>query len=202
MKKLLLSTLLCFSVLAFTSQVNADVIDKPDFVRLQKIGNQLIRANKIPHRYTFNFTNVSQQKAYPILIDTSYTNDLDLHNNHCVNLFWADYARLASDDEVAGLIAHELAQGEHSYTGVLNGQFMFTKNGYIPFNYIAKMNELNFDKKAVDYMAKAGYNPKALTYALNKTTGEWRGTFFSRHNKTQKRVKNINQYISQKYPKL
>jgi predicted Zn-dependent protease len=116
-------------------------------------------------------------------------------------MYFADYFRLSSDDEVAALIAHDLAQGLHSYTGVLNGQFMFTKNGYFPFNYIAKRNELSFDKQAVDFLVKAGYNPKALETALNKTTGEWRGTFWGRHNKTDKRINAVYEYIKTKYPK-
>ena len=200
MKKLLFSGLLVLSMLGIQLQANADFINKSDYTRLMNIGNKLIQANNINHRYTFNFTSVGQQGAFPILLDTSFNNDMNLHNNRTVSIYFADYLRLSTDDELAGLIAHELAQGEHSYTGVLNGQFMFTKNGYFPFNYLAKQNELSFDKKAVDYLVKAGYKPKALETALNKTTGEWRGTFWGRHNKTDKRVKSIDKYIQSKYP--
>ena len=201
MKKKLMGMLLLLAMFGLNLQVNAELLDKADYTRLQKIGNKLIQANSIKHRYTFNFTSIGQQGAYPILLDTSFSNDMNLHNNRTVIIYFADYLRLASDDEVAGLIAHELAQGEHSYTGILNGQFMFTKNGYVPFNYIAKVNELKFDKKAVDYLVTAGYNPNALASALNKTAGEWRGTFWGRHNKTQKRVNNLNKYVATKYAK-
>lgn len=199
MKKLLMSAFALVALFATNLQVNAELLNQSDYLRLQKIGNRLISANNINKRFTFNFTSVGQQGAYPIIFDTSYSNDMNLHNNRTISIYFADYLRLSSDDEVAALIAHDLAQGVHSYTGVLNGQFMFTKNGYFPFNYLAKRNELNFDKQAIDYLVKAGYNPKALESALNKTTGEWRGTFWGRHNKTCVRVKKVNRYIDNKY---
>lgn len=200
MKKLLFYGLLVLSMLGVQLQASADLINKSDYTRLINIGNKLIEANNIKHRYTFNFTSIGQQGAFTLLLDTSYNNDMNLHNNRTISIYFSDYLRLSTDDEIAGLIAHELAQGEHSYTGVCNGQFMFTKNGHFPFNAIAKSNELKFDKKAVDYLVKAGYKPKALETALNKTTGEWRGTFWGRHNKTDKRIKAINEYIQSKYP--
>lgn len=199
MKKLLISTVALMTLFATNLQANAELLNKSDYARLEKIGNRLITANQINKRFTFNFTSIGQQGAYPIIFDTSYSNDMNLHNNRTVSMYFADYLRLSSDDEVAALIAHDLAQGLHSYTGVLNGQFMFTKNGCFPFNYIAKRNELNFDKQAIDFLVKAGYNPKALETALNKTTGEWRGTFWGRHNKTSVRVKKVNRYIDNKY---
>ena len=198
MKKFLVSILFLF-LLNIGLQSNAELLNKSDYIRIQNIGNKLIQANNIKHRFTFNFTSIGQQGAYPILLDTSFSNDMNLHNNRCISLYFADYLRLSSDDEVAALIAHDLAQGEHSYTGILNGQLMFTKNGFFPFNYFAKRNEMRFDKTAVNYLVNAGYDPKAFISALNKTTGEWRGTFWGRHNKTQKRVKSINKYIESKY---
>ncbi len=200
MKKILVSILFLF-LLNIGLQSNAELLNKSDYIRIQDIGNKLIQANNIKHRFTFNFTSIGQQGAYPILLDTSFSNDMNLHNNRCISLYFADYLRLSSDDEVAALIAHDLAQGEHSYTGILNGQLMFTKNGFFPFNYFAKRNEMQFDKTAVNYLVNAGYDPKAFVSALNKTTGEWRGTFWGRHNKTQKRVKSINKYIESKYSK-
>ena len=198
MKKFLVSILFLF-LLNIGLQSNAELLNKSDYIRIQNIGNKLIQANNIKHRFTFNFTSIGQQGAYPILLDTSFSNDMNLHNNRCISLYFADYLRLSSDDEVAALMAHDLAQGEHSYTGILNGQLMFTKNGFFPFNYFAKRNEMRFDKTAVNYLVNAGYDPKAFISALNKTTGEWRGTFWGRHNKTQKRVKSINKYIESKY---
>lgn len=179
---------------------NADLIEKSDYAKLDSIGMDLIKANKINKRFTFNFTSIGQQGACPIMIDTSYSNDMNLHNNRTISVYFSDYAKMASNDEIAALIAHDLAQGVHSYTGVLNGQFMFTKNGYFPLNYIAKRNELNFDKTAVDYLVNAGYNPVAIITMLDKTGAEWRGTFWGRHNKTQKRINNVHKYISLKYP--
>ena len=201
MKKLLISTVALMALFATNLQANAELLNKSDYARLEKIGNRLITANQINKRFTFNFTSIGQQGAYPILLDTSYSNDMNLHNNRTISMYFADYLRLSSDDEVSALIAHDLAQGLHSYTGVLNGQFMFTKNGACPFNYIAKKNEMEFDKTSVDYLVKAGYNPVAIITMLDKTGAEWRGTFWGRHNKTEKRITAVYEYIKAKYPK-
>lgn len=200
MKKLLMLLVATFCVTGFSLPANADLLNKADYLKLQKVGTNLVESNGIDHRFTFNFTSIGHQGAFPIMLDTSYSNDMNLHNNGVVSIYFSDYERLATEDELAGLVAHELAQGVHSYTGILNGQLMFTKNGVFPFNAIAKRNELQFDKKAVDYMVNAGYNPRAFSSALEKTTGEWRGTFWGRHNKTSKRVNKINTYIKGKYP--
>ena len=201
MKNFKIKTLAMIAFFALTQlSVNADLIEKSDFVRIDNIGMNLIKSNNINKRFVFNFTNIGQQGAYPALIDTSYSNDLNLHNNRTISVYIADYAKSTSNDEVAALIAHDLAQGVHSYTGVLNGQFMFTKNGVCPFNYIAKKNEMNFDKTSVDYLVKAGYNPVAIITMLDKTGAEWRGTFCGRHNKTNKRIQAVYEYIKARYP--
>lgn len=187
-------------IIGLAMPANADLIEKSDYAKIDSIGMNLIQANKINKRFTFNFTSIGLQGAFPLMLDTSYSNDMNLHNNRTISLYFSDYSKMTSNDEIAALIAHDLAQGVHSYTGVLNGQFMFTKNGYCPFNYIAKKNELNFDKKSVDYLVNAGYNPVAIITMLDKTGAEWRGTFWGRHNKTQKRINNVYKYISQKYP--
>ena len=188
-------------VLGLILPANADLLEKADYIKIDNIGMNLIQSNNIDKRFTFNFTGIGQQGAYSVLLDTSYSNDLNLHNNRTISVYFSDYAKMTSNDEIAALIAHDIAQGVHSYTGVLNGQFMFTKNGACPFNYIAKKNEMEFDKTSVDYLVKAGYNPVAIITMLDKTGAEWRGTFWGRHNKTEKRINAVYEYIKIKYPK-
>lgn len=103
---------------------------------------------------------------------------------------------MTSDDEIAGLIAHNIAQGVNSFNGVMNGQFFWTKE---IFN--GKANELKYDKQAVDYMVKAGYNPVAIITAYDKVGAEWRGVFWGRHQKVNTRMNAVYNQIKTNYPK-
>ena len=66
----------------------------------------------------------------------------------------------------------------------------------------SKKFELVADKRAVDYMINAGYNPLALIVFLNKTSPQKRSDFISRHNLTSKRLARIYEYITYKYPEI
>ena len=61
--------------------------------------------------------------------------------------------------------------------------------------------EIKADKKVVDLMVKAGYDPVALINILNKTSKEekWFEYNIFHHNGSE-RMKNIYQYIYEKYP--
>ncbi len=191
-------------VLAFLlinlSPVFAGIIDKSDVYRIEKIGINLLVKNHIDKRIIFGLTTIKDYTIYPVSTDTSIYKDYNLHNNREVTISINEYQKLTSDDEVAAIIAHDIAQGIHSYTGVMNGQLMITKNGAFPFNYWAKKNELDFDRQAVDYLANAGYNPVAIITAYSKVLPDVRGTFWSRHNKADKRMNNIYNYIKTAYP--
>ena len=196
MKKMLLSlALLSAMVTPVFAMTQQDVTASQ---RVHRIGTKIAKANNLQHRYIYDILGSFQEDALPVVFDYSTAHDLNLHNNRRVYITANDYLKMVSDDEIAAILAHNLAQGEHSYTGVLDGQFFFTKNGRFPFNYFAKKNELEFDKTAVTYMKKAGYNPNALITAYEKTLPEWRCTFFGRHNKTAKRIDVIKKAISGK----
>jgi hypothetical protein len=200
MKKKIVTYVIMFATLLsmnFYECVNAE---QTDAMIVQNIGMKLLICNNIPERFTFSLSGISENSQMPILNDSSYFNDLDLHNNRNVFIPYNDYVKLTSNDEVAAILAHNIAQGLHSYTGILNGQLMFTKNGAFPFNAITKSNELNFDKQAVDLLAKAGYNPVSIITAYSKTLSEVRGTFWGRHNKANKRMINVYRYIKRQYP--
>ena len=63
-----------------------------------------------------------------------------------------------------------------------------------------KKYELVFDKLAVDYMVKAGYNPIGLITFLNKSCPQARQDKFSTKNLTSKRLAYIYERIYTKYP--
>ena len=185
-----------FAILAgLTIPANAEPVVQNDFVRLENIGIKLIKANNIKHRFTFNFTGIPNFGIYPVLIDTAYSTDINLHNNREISINIADYARMTSDDEVAALIAHYLAQGENSHKGIMHGQFFWTKEVFS-----AKTNELKYDRTAVEYLINAGYNPAAILTAYNKTLPAWRGDMLSRRNKASVRLKKVYNYIKEKHP--
>lgn len=180
--------------------VFAAVIEKSDVYRIENIGVNLLVKNKIDKRIIFGLTTMKDYTIYPVSTDSSLYKDYNLHNNREVTISINEYQKLTSDDEVAAIIAHDIAQGIHSYTGIMNGQLMITKNGAFPFNYWAKKNELDFDRQAVDYLVNAGYNPVAIITAYSKVLPDVRGTFWSRHNKADKRMNNIYNYIKTAYP--
>lgn len=189
--------LLCIIGLSSFSSVNAELLNKSDYTKLLTVGNKILKANHIDKRLTFDFTSIGHQGAFPIVFDTSKASDYNLHNNRIVSVYLGDYFRLKSEDELAAILAHNIAQGVHSYTGIANGQLFFTKNGFLVFS---KKNELEFDKTAVDYMVNAGYNPMAIISVYERVLPEWRGSFWSRHNKTSKRVNVVKNYIKNNYP--
>ena len=66
----------------------------------------------------------------------------------------------------------------------------------------SKKFEVVADKRAVDYMIKANYNPLALIAHINKTCPQKRSDKISRHNLTSKRMMYIYEYITYKYPEI
>ena len=63
-----------------------------------------------------------------------------------------------------------------------------------------KKYELFLDKRGVDFMVTAGYNPLAMITYINKTYPQKRQDKIARSNLTSKRLANIYEYIYTKYP--
>jgi len=63
-----------------------------------------------------------------------------------------------------------------------------------------KMYEIVADKRAVDFMVNAGYDPIGLITFLNKSQPQKRYDTFSSSNLTSKRLAIIYEYIYTKYP--
>ena len=99
---------------------------------------------------------------------------------------------LDTDDELAGIMSHEIAHGLDFSEGIIRRWGMRFK---------PKKYEEKADKKAVDLMVNAGYNPVALIIALNKITNE--PSWFeasSTHPIGSERLVYIYDYIYSKYP--
>ena len=194
MKKKILTVL--FSVLLFFNVANANDFNN-DIQRLDTIGTKILEKNGIKERLTFDFSPLPNQGVFPKSLDFSKYKDINLHNNRIVTIYKNDYKKMISDDEVAALLAHNIAQGVHTYKGLFKGQLFFPKDGFI---VCAKLNEISYDKKAVNYLVNAGYNPVAIITAYDKVLPEWRGSFWQRHRLANKRMLTVYNEIKTKYP--
>ena len=152
--------------------------------RISNIGFKLLNANKIDVRMAFVYNKKSPKlKSEPALTRRQI-------------VVYGDSIQFASDDnEIAAFLAREICKGAESYSGQMKG---FVGSAQIKF--APKKYEMLFDKRAVDFMVKAGYNPLALITFINKSYEQKRFDRFSNHNLTSKRLANIYEYIYFQYP--
>ena len=101
----------------------------------------------------------------------------------------------SSDDEVAAYLAREICKSAESYSGAFKGFVSSAQIKMAPKKY-----ELFFDKRAIDFMVMAGYNPLGFITFIHKSQPQKRFDKVSRHNLTSKRLANIYEYIYTKYP--
>lgn len=159
-----------------------------DDIALQKhisdIGLKLLNANQIDVRMIFVYKdNESKIKLEPGLMKRQifvYDQTLQFASN---------------DDELAAYIAREISKSAESYSGGFRGFVTSFQVKAAPKKY-----ERFFDKRAVDFMVKAGYNPLGMITYLNKSQPQKRYDTISRHNLTSKRLANIYEYIYIKHP--
>ncbi len=100
---------------------------------------------------------------------------------------------MSNDDELAFVIAHEIAHAVETYTSPFK---------FAAMRYNSKKYEMKADLMAIDYMVKAGYNPIAAITVANKIFDEavfdW--GFLYTHPKGSKRLAKIYKHIYVKYP--
>ena len=152
--------------------------------RISDIGFKLLNSNKIDVRMAF----VYDKKTSKTPIEASLTRRQIV--------VYKDYIKFASDDaEIAAFLAREICKTAESYSGLMKGFVSSAQIKLAPKKY-----EILFDKRAVDFMVKAGYNPLALITFINKSYPQKRIDRFSHHNLTSKRLANIYEYIYFQYP--
>lgn len=182
-----------FLVLTLLFSRNAFAIDNSQLVeenniqtRINNIGTKVLNSNKFEKRVTFVYDE--QGKKSLLKADKTLT-------KHQVVVFGSDYKNIETDDELAAYIAREISAALRSYDGPCNGLLSSLKIKVAPKKY-----ELVFDKLAVDYMVKAGYNPLGLIIYINKSCPQARQDTFSSNNLTSKRLANIYERIYIQYP--
>ena len=186
MKKIL------FAILMLIFTVPAQAITDDELVknneiqtRVNNIGMKILNANMLEKRVIFVYGD--DEKKNLLKADKTIT-------KRQVIIFSDVYKNIENDDELAGYIAREIPAAIRSYkggTGILSS---------IQLKAAPKKYELVFDKLAVDYMVKAGYNPLGLITYIHKTVPQARQDKISSNNLTSKRLANIYEKIYMQYP--
>ena len=183
MKKILILFLFLFfgfSANAITLNLS---IDKKEAEMLARVGYNLLNSNRIPHKITFMVRNRNVPNAAAF-----YSDNLIIVNDALIKA-------MDSDDELAGVVAHEISHAIDYRKGIFKGFFT-----YVSTALNGKKYEYMADKRSVDYLVKAGYNPLAIIIALNKIAPQERFDWCSSHPLTTRRMSVIYEYIYTKYP--
>ena len=186
MKKILfLVCSLMFSTFVFASQDTKLVEENQIQTRINNVGAKILNSNKFEKRVTFVYDENGKKSI--VKADRTIT-------KRQVVVFGDAYKNIASDDELAAYIAREIPAAIRSYkggTGLLSS---------VQLKAAPKKYELVFDKLAVDYMVKAGYNPLGLITYIHKTCPQARQDKISGSNLTSKRLAYIYEKIYTQYP--
>ena len=186
MKRLLLFFIIMLisgSVLASddTSLAETSAIE----ARINSIGVKILNANKIDKRVVFVYSEKDKSKLLK---------GAEALTKRQVVVYQNDYKNIETDDELAAYVAEQIPAAARSYQGGI-GFLSSVKMKAAPKKY-----ELVFDKLAVDYMVKAGYNPLGLITWINKSCPQARQDKLSHSNLTSKRLALIYERIYMKYP--
>lgn len=183
MKKILctLLVLFCFCNSAFALE---ELIDFTNVTQSQKylsnIGFKILNSNRIDKRIVFYYNYEDRDiNAFARNIDKAVVVDKGIT------------PFLDTDDEYAAILCHEIAHQIDFYEG---GSFITLLMALSPKKY-----EIKADKRAVDYMVKAGFNPLALIVVMNKSFGQW-AYESATHPVTSRRMAYLYEYIYTKYP--
>ena len=192
MKKLLLVIVwaLVILLLPFGSSSFADdsaVINKTRDIQghISDIGYKILNSNKIQARMIFVYDSNKESKVH---LDSGLT-------KRQIVVYDKKIQFAQNDDEIAGLLAREICKTAESYSGMGKGVVTSAQIKLAPKKY-----EIFFDKRAVDFMVTAGYNPLGLITYINKAYPQKRQDKIARTNLTSKRLANIYEYIYTKYP--
>ena len=151
--------------------------------RISNIGFKLLNANKIDVRMAFVYNKKSPKlKSEPALTRRQI-------------VIYGNSIQFASDDnEIAAFLAREICKGAESYSGQMKG---FVGSAQIKF--APKKYEMFFDKRAVDFMVKAGYNPLAMIVVITKHPGSFWEILTGKPANAE-RAMNVYDYLTYNYP--
>ncbi len=186
MKKILLLLSFIFlvqPVFGYDNLVKENLIQ----TRIDNVGTEILNKNKIMKRIVFTYN--SEEKKKTLSANKALT-------KRQIVVYDGIYKSVQSDDELAAVLSREIVTAMKSYSGMWGGRI-----DSLQVVISSKKFETVSDKRAVDFMVNAGYNPLGLITYINKTCPQKRSDFISRHNLTSKRLARIYEYITYKYPK-
>lgn len=154
--------------------------------QINDIGSKLLNANKIDKRIVFVYDENAKESF--LKIDPSVT-------SRQVVVYGSAYKFVQNDDELAGFLARGILTALKSYDGYFNGYLSALQIKAAP-----KKFEIVADKRAVDYMVNAGYDPIGLITFIQKSCPQKRFDKISNKNLASKRLAIIYEYIYTKYP--
>ena len=188
MKKFIISflCLLAFSTSTFAVSDKEIIQEQTIQNRINDIGTQILNANKIKGHIIFVYDKEAKDSL--LKMDTTVT-------SRQIVMFREYYKFIADDNELAAYLAREIARSSRTFDGMGNGWLTGVQIKAAP-----KKFELVSDKRAVDYMVNAGYNPIALITFINKAYPQHYQDLVSNKNLTSKRLAHIYEYIYTKYP--
>lgn len=154
--------------------------------QINNCGMRILNANKVSKRVVFVYSS-SDKKS--LLKSNSELTDRQ------VILYDDTYKFIENNDELAAFLSRGISLSIRSFDGIGNG---FLRS--LQIKAAPKKFEIVADKRAVDYMVNAGYNPVGLITFIQKTSPQKRQDTISSHNLTSKRLAIIYEYIYTKYP--
>lgn len=151
---------------------------------VDSIAYKIMNANKITNRVVFTYkTKEELIKLDPTLFKRN------------VFVYDKNIQFISTDDEMAAYLSRDIAKANESYSGTFKGYIRGIQIKGAPKKY-----QIYFDKRGVDLMVKAGYNPLGMITYINKAFPQKRYDKISRHNLTSKRLATVYEYIYTKYP--
>lgn len=160
---------------------------------LDNLGVKILNANKIDKHIIFGTGRIVNYNIYGVNDDVT-TSNRTLYRNRKVVVSKDLLSHAENDDEVAALVAHEIAHCLESYNGALRGSF----HGLV-YTFTARKQNRNADMTAIDLLVNAGFNPVGLITILDKTAGQYRFDI-GENILTTKRIRRVYDYIKEYYP--
>lgn len=178
MKKIfgfLIISLLCFT--SVQAAVVSPVVDGEFQEYINKTGFKLLNANAIEQQIVFRYSKSNSLKTKASL------------NKNVIYVPKGVLTFVESEDELAALIAYQTAYNLYFKESDFAG--FTTKLAHKKYQTYA-------DKRAVDFLVKAGYSPFALITTINKISVPSKINFYT--EKKSVRLAKIYEYIVRKYP--
>ncbi len=188
MKKILIlfAALFLFAGNIFATE-DAEIIKEQTIQeKINNVGLKVLNANKIDKRIIFVYDKAEKK---------SILKSADELTKRQIIITEGEYKFVGNDDELAAFVSRGISMALKSYGGMWRGGL-----NAIQVKAAPKMYEIVADKRAVDFMVTAGYNPIGLITFLNKSQPQKRYDTFSSSNLTSKRLAIIYEYIYTKYP--